>query len=759
MRNESYKRFSIYKKAAPKRSWLDFLFDWIVKGVIIALLISINFVLFTSSANYSLFAEGLYVIPNIVFPIIVIFAISLGTMFLISFSRLLENLLLSFIVGLFIYVTINQFMIISPDSFLYSIFYNKVSPNFAMNFIDNSDVVTSVTIAIIIFVLLGALRNRVIFFGAIGLAVIFGAVIADEYINQRNKQEFVTLYEKERAKDDIKGNKFIYIMLPSAASYRYLSDIENEGLAVDDIKKTKELMLGFYAKNNFTLYDNAYLEEDDQFMNIVSQFNILSNKKVKDSLLDKIAIDGYLKFKNHNEKSIYLEDNKLFNNFKNANYRINVYQSHGIELCQSNNEAIADKCVEKQNHPFNFQNMNISELQKTKFLLLQWVNSTRLFKDLSKMYSFLNVFTDANKVALIGVPFDNLYVINSINTLDIMFNDILAETSNTTYFALLDIPSEMYVYDEFCNIKPSSEWLSKENLPWVKNPNLAERKKAYMQQTSCLYGKLQQFIDKIIAYGLDKESVIVLQGISGLNDKKPSVNISFINEFRSKKSVTMAIKEPKRDKFNISYDICPVSTVLIKYLYGKDLCRHMDAFELGQQTKLEFYTDMMAKQVSKKDVLQAEQNFTDWYEKWEKHTISNSGVKIMKEMIKIAPEENLVEAEPAYEEIIIEDNNNEFELKEPIAEEMPSIEPESVSDSDEESNEEEAKSEEVIEEIVEPLTETVPEIKPEIIDENENFYLDEDLYNEELPSDNNETDTDVIVDDDELLSIDFEEII
>lgn len=632
MRNESYKRFSIYKKQ-EKRSWLDFLFDWIIKGIIIALLISINFVLFASSANYSLFAEGVYVIPNIVLPIIVIFTISIGAMFFISFSRILENILVSLVVGFVTYATINQFMTVSPDSFLYSMFYG-ISPEFARNFINNSDFITAVVFSIVTFVMLSVLSNKFIFYGAVLLLVIFGIVIADEYINQRNKQEFITLYEKEPTKRKAKGNKFIHIMLPNATSYRYLSDLEDDEIAVNDIKKTKELMLGFYAKNNFILYDNAYVEEDNSFMNIVGQFNILSNKKVEDSVLDKILVDGYMKFKNHNEKSVYLEDNKLFDKFKNAKYRINVYQSHGIELCKSNNEVIADKCVEKQNHPFNFEGMDISEIQKTKLLLLQWINSTTLFKDLSGWYSFINVFTDANKVALLGIPYDNLHVINSIKTLDIMFNDILSEDANTTYFALLDIPTEMYVYDDFCNIKPSDQWLSKDNLSWVKVPNLAERRKAYLQQTNCLYGKLQEFMERLKAYDINNNAVVVIQGISGLNNKNDKQN--FIESFRSKKSVIMAIREPKKKGFEVDYNLCPVSSILIKYLYGKNVCRPLKNVEMSQSSKTELYKDMMGKPITKHDVVKAKYTFSEWYKTWEDSSSENSsdGVKIIRDMVK-----------------------------------------------------------------------------------------------------------------------------
>lgn len=608
-----YKRFSLSKKE-EKRSFVDYMFDWIIKGVLVGLLISINFLLFASSSDYSLFEQGFMVVPQILMPIVGIFALSLGLMFLISFSSLLENILTSFVVALFCYAILNQFLLLSPESFLYSMFYS-FSPSFASMFLGCSNIIVAIVAAIVAFFLLVGLEKKYIFFITMGLVVAFLIIIGDEYINRRHKSAFVTVYEKETSEVAKQGSKFIYIMIPNATSYSNLTDLRDDGIVVDSVDKTKDIMLGFYARNNFTLYANAHVEETDPYLNIVEQFNILSNRNPKEDVLDNIAIDSYLQFKNKNDKHVHLEENNLFDNFKNANFKIKVYQTHGIELCKKNNEVVADKCVEKQNRPFSFTAVDFTESQKTKLLVLQWINSTGLFNNLSTTYSFLNSFTNANKIALVGIPYDNLNVINSIETLDVMFDDITRDSGDVTYFALLDLPGDMFVYDELCKIRPADEWLAKDNLSWIQNPNLAARKKAYMEQTNCLYGKLQEFIDKLHNSGLDKNSVVVVQGISGY-DNHPFNHATddIMTYFRSSKAVITAIKEPKRKEFDINYNFCTGSSFLMSYLYSKNICKTTKELDISKAAQTKFLSDFARYNISKDSVSKAQSNFSKWYD-------------------------------------------------------------------------------------------------------------------------------------------------
>ena len=99
----------------------------------------------------------------------------------------------------------------------------------------------------------------------------------------------------------------------------------------------------------------------------------------------------------------------------------------------------------------------------------------------------------------------------SFKTLDVLLEDIEKDKGNRAYFVFLDIPSDMYVYDQFCRLKPQSQWLTMENYKWVNNKNVFEKRIAYQEQFSCMIGKLEQFILQLKEKQLDKNTVVVLQ--------------------------------------------------------------------------------------------------------------------------------------------------------------------------------------------------------------------------------------------------------
>lgn len=55
IRSRTQKRF---RRSRPRRDLTVYLFDWLVKGMVVALLLSINFLLFASAGNFTVFSSG-----------------------------------------------------------------------------------------------------------------------------------------------------------------------------------------------------------------------------------------------------------------------------------------------------------------------------------------------------------------------------------------------------------------------------------------------------------------------------------------------------------------------------------------------------------------------------------------------------------------------------------------------------------------------------------------------------------------------------
>ena len=232
------------------------------------------------------------------------------------------------------------------------------------------------------------------------------------------------------------------------------------------------------------------------------------------------------------------------------------------------------------------------------------------------MYGALNGFISAEKTPIIGIPYDYLYVVNSFKTLDVVLNDIANDKGNRAYFVFMDLPSDMYVYDEFCRVKPQDKWLAMDNYKWVSNKNLFAKRQAYQEQFSCMLGSLEQFMQKLNEKQLDKNTVIVLQGISGINDIDAVKTDDYIAKFKSDNLVLLAIKDPGRNNFSINNQICESRELVRNYLYKQGNCREFNRMELHSTAASGLQKELLKSVLTKDSVNQALAHFNEWYGKW-----------------------------------------------------------------------------------------------------------------------------------------------
>lgn len=228
---------------------------------------------------------------------------------------------------------------------------------------------------------------------------------------------------------------------------------------------------------------------------MIRSFNNLSKDKEDSFIASTVSMDGYWSFKNINDEYIYLNENQLFDVFRKARYKISAYKSRGMDICGKNGVRNADRCVEKVNSPISFDDMKLSALERTKLLVIQWLESMGVFNNMEPLYTALKAVTRPDNLPMVGQKFDNLYVVDAPKTLEAAGKDIVKDRGNQAYFIMADMPSDMFVYNEFCQIKPISQWLDMESLPWIINKNLYNKRTAYLDQTACLFGKLEQFMD------------------------------------------------------------------------------------------------------------------------------------------------------------------------------------------------------------------------------------------------------------------------
>lgn len=100
------------------RGVVRYVFDWIIKGLFVASLLSIDFLLFAGSGNQQLFDGSFMLQPEIMAILTGLLFFSLFMMFLVSFSSFLQNVLTALIAGGFMLAILNQFAQYDKSSIL-----------------------------------------------------------------------------------------------------------------------------------------------------------------------------------------------------------------------------------------------------------------------------------------------------------------------------------------------------------------------------------------------------------------------------------------------------------------------------------------------------------------------------------------------------------------------------------------------------------------------------------------------------------------
>ena len=253
---------------------------------------------------------------------------------------------------------------------------------------------------------------------------------------------------------------------------------------------------------------------------------------------------------------------------------------------------------------------------------------------LEPIYHILNIFSTPDKLPLIGINYNNLYVINSIKTFDILAEHVLSDNGRQAYFVYADIPSDMFIYDEFCNLKPRNKWISLDNLPWVSNDNSELKRTAYIDQTKCLYGKLQEFIDKLNEQKVFENSILIINGMSSNHNFKSSHLDSVIDSFIYNKIVSLAIKSPSSNEFIINNNICSSKNIIQSVLFNvnTEKCNNIDNIGIRGSYKDEIIETLIDKSEQDINISSNVDKFNFWYNKWKQFNgIKDNNIDIFQE--------------------------------------------------------------------------------------------------------------------------------
>ena len=162
------------KKVSKKRNAGQYLFDIIIKTVLCASVISIDFTLFANSGNYNLFFTSPFGNLEAIYVYVAIIAVSFILMFIASFVRPLENITLSAVFALFVVAVINQFASFDKKSGLLLLFDGMFSEDVNILLYQHAHLITAITVFVIFWIILSFLSRSFIFYITLGVCAVLG---------------------------------------------------------------------------------------------------------------------------------------------------------------------------------------------------------------------------------------------------------------------------------------------------------------------------------------------------------------------------------------------------------------------------------------------------------------------------------------------------------------------------------------------------------------------------------------------------------
>lgn len=601
-------RFSRKSRAVKKDKLSSNLLDTLFVIVHITLLLSIDLIMYAGSGNVEIFGESVFPCGevSIIMGIFLLFSVLIvGIFHKFKTIKALIAAIFSYLVVIILY---NQFFQLAD------------SINIGLASISESKIVGLVFASLTFVIYYKANRLVKLLFALSVIVLFFNVYFA--YMKNNGPHGFAETANLQRFSNEA-PRRFIYLMFPNLVSPYYLKNFNTK-----EAIKTEQLITGFYQKNKFMQYSQAYLKDNNYLNNMVFLFNP-NLEKISDNLLDIRLLFSYWKFYNIHKERINLKDNELYNIFHNNHYSVSAYKSRDFDMCRKNNKLSVERCVEKINKPTSIY--EVSTLSKTNILFVEWFYSLKLCNNLLPIYATLNKFFNVDKMPLISVTYDNLYVVDSIKVFDVLFSDIKKDTGKQAYFAFVDMPSDMYIYDQYCKILPKNQWIDFKNQPWIKKDYTQERKHGYLQQTRCLYGVMQQFLEKMEKNNLLQDSIIVMQGLSSVNDFERLIPQDFVTNFTKNRFTSMAVYDKRMKNHTVNSTLCSTGNILYEYLFNKKRC---------SASALNVHESVYADLVKKADEMTSvngknySTDFKNWYKVWQTKNQENlkatKGTQVLK---------------------------------------------------------------------------------------------------------------------------------
>ena len=582
----------------------------VLLALILGLLFGLDFVLYLRSGTVQLF-DGVW--NTSVFMVLTGIVVGvLAAMLLLFFSRSLQKMLFAFGCAALVWGIFCQFLQIDKAQYLGVLLSPLLGTDIAVLTDGYSHLIICGVVFVLAYIISGKLSKTSMAYLIGSLILVIGVFFVAEMFDTNKNPTFKEVYKTADNSFSEKNKKVVFLFLPNMASFSAINAGSGNDLEKNNLLRNVEL--GFFMKNGFKLYSNAYVPNENKDANLVELLNILDEKPYFEHILNSAGLENLWKFKSPQRTDVFLQDNQMQDVFRKAGYKLSAYQSQNIEICKKNNQYTVDRCINEQSMPVDVNGVKFSELDKASLLFKQWMNSLGLVGN-DTVAGVLQYVLDKQTLQNVFLPYERMYVVNSLRVLQTVLENISSDKGAGVYFVYLNFPDNLLIYDEYCNIKPQSKWNSL--TPSVKLPMISRNTKEYNEQMLCLFGQLEEFMNGLKELKPEDNITVILQGLSGKkSDTAP--NLNFVEKFKEQNMVMTAIHDGN-PHFGISHKICNSKDILRSYLFKIRSCDEFSGIKISDGTQETLRGALKKVRVSKDMLSEAENVYDNWQKQWQEN--------------------------------------------------------------------------------------------------------------------------------------------
>jgi len=585
--------------------------DKLFRSIYIFLLFALDLVMFIYSINGRLLeSDGINLAVFVILG--AVFLVSFVLILLLSFSVDLQNALCGLFTTLITVAFFYQFRQGDVNNFL-EVWLDKHASWLSFICVFPSPWIIGFLLGALIFVAF-RFSDAILF---ITLVLLFSGVIGVEKneILRRTNAEYQEIQELPLTAGEVSENSVVYLMLPKLPSYQFLNSIRDT-----NFREFRDLLIGFYAANDFEIYPNAFVKNGDTMSNIIDILNQVDYTSTASSNRGFSELENNWNFIHGGLDKYVLEYDQLYDYMSNQGFGVSKYAMPGFNFCVADNSFFSDRCVIKGYKTVSLFDKEVP-LESNIFALLgEWVLSLKIkeLKPIAKKLiaastlKNMKVISENRRVSLEG----------GVSIFEKLSNDYRRDEGGQFYLAYVDLPSDVYIYDEFCNVKPRDKWISlKDNT--ITSVGIDEKRRAYADQAKCLVGKLQEYMEEISETPKLNKTDIFIQGVSPLRELA-GVTGDMYSNFVADKLVNLAIRKGKKPKFLINANVCLASDFTKTLLKNQDYCYTLDnmssysADDASNLRKSLINTSL----IRGSRISNMVATYQDWWETYKNHSVS-----------------------------------------------------------------------------------------------------------------------------------------